>query len=419
MTSPTRQREFAEQVVQQLRAAGYEALWAGGCVRDELLGRTPKDYDVATSARPEQVRELFGKRRTLAIGAAFGVIAVMGGKELEPIEVATFRNDGAYLDGRRPSEVEFSTAEEDAQRRDFTINGLFFDPAEQRVIDYVGGEQDLEAGVVRAIGEAQARFTEDKLRMLRAVRFATTFGFAMDPMTLSSIQAMANEVTVVSAERIGVELRKILQHAERSHGLELLRETRLLQPLLPRLADLATRGEPEWKRLLDRLRTLETDSMPVAFAALFCDASEGQVVREAGRSFRFTNKEIDRSAWLVETLPFVAEASQLAWPQLQRILVHDGAGDLMLLAEAALGTEHAGAKRCREKLALPPEQLNPPLLVTGDDLVGHGFKARQAFRSADGLFARSAIGRRAAYRRGCPVGCRLVGAAARHAIICP
>ena len=379
MSSPSTQREFAEQVVQQLRAAGYEALWAGGCVRDELLGRTPKDYDVATSARPEQVRELFGKRRTLAIGAAFGVIAVLGGKQREPIEVATFRNDGAYLDGRRPSEVEFSTAEEDAQRRDFTINGLFFDPAEQKVIDYVGGEQDLQAGVVRAIGEARERFTEDKLRMLRAVRFATTFEFSMDEATLSAIQAMAPEVTVVSAERIGVELRKILQHAERARGVELLRDSQLLQPLLPQLVPIAADQEIEWQQLLARLARLETDSMPVAFAALFCDASDGQVVREAGRGFRFTNKEIDRAAWLVDTLPVVADAVDVPWPRLQRVLVHDGANDLIGLANAAFGVDHPGVKRCREKLALPPEELNPQLLVTGDDLVAHGLKPGKHF----------------------------------------
>lgn len=379
MSSNATQREFAEQVVQQLRAAGHEALWAGGCVRDELLGRTPKDYDVATSARPEQVRELFGKRRTLAIGAAFGVIAVLGGKQREPIEVATFRNDGAYLDGRRPSEVEFSTAEEDAQRRDFTINGLFFDPAEQRVIDYVGGEQDLQAGVVRAIGEARERFTEDKLRMLRAVRFATTFEFSLDEATLSAIRAMASEVTVVSAERIGVELRKILQHAERARGVELLRESQLLQPLLPQLTPIATDQETEWQRLLARLTALENASMPVAFAALFCDSVASPHVREAGRSFRFTNKEIDRAAWLVDMLPVVADAMNVPWPRLQRVLVHDGANDLMALANAAFGVDHPGVNRCREKLALPPEELNPPLLVTGDDLVAHGLKPGKHF----------------------------------------
>ncbi len=147
------QRDFARNVVEQLRTAGHAAFWAGGCVRDELLGIDPKDYDVATSALPDQIRELFGRRRTLAIGAAFGVISVLGGRERGAVEVATFRTDGEYHDGRRPASVEFTDAQHDAQRRDFTINGLFFDPIDQRVVDYVGGVADLEARVVRAIGD--------------------------------------------------------------------------------------------------------------------------------------------------------------------------------------------------------------------------------------------------------------------------
>ena len=181
--SQSASRDFAVDVVTRLREGGYEALWAGGCVRDRLLGREPKDYDVATSARPEQVRELVGKRRTLAIGAAFGVIAVLAERGQAPIEVATFRTDGVYRDGRHPESVAFSDAEHDAQRRDFTINGLFFDPLTEQVVDYVGGQADLSAGIVRAIGDPARRFTEDKLRLLRAVRFATTFGFAIEPVT--------------------------------------------------------------------------------------------------------------------------------------------------------------------------------------------------------------------------------------------
>ena len=177
MLIPDEQRRFALDVVRRLRGAGFEAYWAGGCVRDQLLGRTPKDYDVATNAMPEQVRQLFGRRRTLAIGAAFGVIAVIGPKPAGTVEVTTFRRDAAYSDGRHPDSVAFSSPEEDASRRDFTINGLFYDPVEDRVIDYVGGQADLAAGRIRAIGNARDRFAEDKLRMLRAVRFAATFAF--------------------------------------------------------------------------------------------------------------------------------------------------------------------------------------------------------------------------------------------------
>src|SRR5690606_36280907 len=178
-SSPQASRQFALEVVRRLREAGHQAVWAGGCVRDWLLGLTPKDYDVATSARPDEVQQIFGKRRTLAIGASFGVIAVRGPREAGHVEVATFRSERGYSDGRRPDEVEFTTAELDAQRRDFTINGIFFDPLEDKVIDYVGGQRDLSAGIVRAIGDADERIGEDKLRMLRGVRFAAWFGFSL------------------------------------------------------------------------------------------------------------------------------------------------------------------------------------------------------------------------------------------------
>src|SRR5215510_3985433 len=153
MSDPNHQRSFALEIAQKLRAAGFEALWAGGCVRDQLLGLTPKDYDVATSATPDQIRDLFGRRRTLPIGASFGVITVLGPREAGQIEVATFRTDAAYSDGRHPDSVSFTTAEHDAERRDFTINGLFFDPVSEQVVDYVGGQQDLNSQILRAIGD--------------------------------------------------------------------------------------------------------------------------------------------------------------------------------------------------------------------------------------------------------------------------
>ncbi len=379
MPAPTPQREFATQVVQQLRDAGHQALWAGGCVRDELLGRAPNDFDVATSARPEQVRELFGHKRTLAIGAAFGVISILGGKGREPIEVATFRSDGAYIDGRHPTEVTFTTAEEDAERRDFTINGLFYDPLDKKLIDYVGGEQDLRAGILRAIGDPAARFAEDKLRMLRAVRFATTFGLVIDEATLAAIRAMAAEVEVVSAERIGSELRKMLQHPNRSRGVLLLHETGLMRPLLPALAELPKQEEPTWLALLDCLQAIESDSLPVAFAALLSSMGDLQAVRDQGRRFRFTNKEIERTGWLVEKLAIIADAVSLPWPQLQRLLVHEGAGELLTLATTTWGADHAGVQLSRERLGWPAEKLNPEPLLTGDDLVAHGLRPGKYF----------------------------------------
>src|SRR4249920_3694792 len=177
MPAPDHQRAFALEIAQKLRAAGFESLWAGGCVRDELLGIPPKDYDVATNATPDQIRDLFGHRRTLPIGAAFGVVTVLGPRHAGQIDVATFRSDATYSDGRHPDSVKFTSAEQDAERRDFTINGLFYDPVGGEVVDYVGGQQDLAGRVIRAIGDARLRLAEDKLRMLRAVRFAAAFEF--------------------------------------------------------------------------------------------------------------------------------------------------------------------------------------------------------------------------------------------------
>src|SRR3954452_11273316 len=203
---PPSRREDAEAVVRRLRDAGHVAYFAGGCVRDELLGLTPKDYDVATDAPPTRVRQLFNN--TQAVGAAFGVILVRrGGSQ---IEVATFRAEGAYLDGRRPSEVTFTTAEQDAQRRDFTINGLFHDPIEHKVIDYVGGQEDLRAKTLRAIGEPNHRFEEDHLRLLRAVRFAARFELTIDSVTADAIRRHAQHLQRITPERNAEELRLML-----------------------------------------------------------------------------------------------------------------------------------------------------------------------------------------------------------------
>ncbi len=371
MSIPNPQRDFALQIVKQLRDAGYESLWAGGCVRDQLLGRTPQDYDIATSARPEEVRELFGHRRTLAIGAAFGVIVVLGrrsqpGEKAQQIEVATFRSDGAYVDGRRPEGVVFTTAEEDAERRDFTINGLFYDPLDEKLIDYVGGEQDLQQGLLRAIGDPAARFSEDKLRMLRAVRFATTLGFQIEEPTLEAICTMAFEIHVVSAERIGTELRRLLVHTSRNLGIELLHKTKLLEPLIPELAQQDT---PTWQRTLQNLARLKTTSLAVSHAALLAeiktpDLAGSDLAGKLGRRFRFTNKEIDRATWLLRSLPLVGEAKTLPWPQLQRLLIHDGAADLLALADAVLENDHPGVKECRRRSAQSAEKLNPPPLLS-------------------------------------------------------
>jgi len=373
------QREFALDVVRQLRAAGYEALWAGGCVRDQLLGLPPKDYDVATNAHPDQVRELFGRRRTLAIGAAFGVIAVQARKPLHPIDVATFRADGNYLDGRRPESVAFTDARHDAERRDFTINGLFFDPVDEKVVDYVRGIADLEARVLRAIGDPLKRFSEDKLRLLRAVRFAATYDLTIEPATLHAVQAMAEQVAQVSGERIGAELRRIIVHQSRSTGAAWLAEAKLLPPIFPELAPHAAANDATWAAALSRLQQLQQPTVPLGFAALFFGMVDATQVREVGRRLRLSNKEVDRIEWLLEQAPAMRDAASLPWPRLQRLLIHEGRDELLALAASMQPADDAGLARCRTALALPAAELNPPPLVTGDDLIRSGVRAGRQF----------------------------------------
>jgi len=384
LTQSNPQREFALQVVKQLRDAGYEALWAGGCVRDQLLGRTPKDYDVATSARPEQVRNLFGKRRTLAVGAAFGVIAILGGRQRGSIEVATFRSDGAYLDGRHPEEVVYTTAQGDAQRRDFTINGLFFDPLAEEVIDYVHGTQDIQRGLVRAIGDPRQRFSEDKLRMLRAIRFAATFDFQIDDETLTAICEMAQKVAVVSAERIGAELRQMLLCEHRVRAVELLNETELLRHMVScfggeKESQDAPIVESRFQRTLMILGRLRSPSLPLALAALLMEVNTRSAGTVVARELRFTKKEGELTEWLLRNVSRVAEAQQAPWPILQKRLIHRGAQDLVALHEAIVGAEDAAAAFCKAKLDLPPLELNPEPLVTGAELISHGIRPGPRF----------------------------------------
>lgn len=377
--SPPAQREFARNVVARLRDAGYTALWAGGCVRDHLLGLVPKDYDVATSARPEEIRELFGRRRTLAIGAAFGVVSVRGDRRSGAVEVATFRIDGEYRDGRRPASVEFTDAEHDARRRDFTINGLFYDPLEERVVDYVGGVADIEARLLRAIGDPRARFAEDRLRMLRAVRFAAAYRLTMDGATLAAIREMAGGVVSVSGERIGAELRRVLVDSQRRRGVELLAESRLLAELCPEVASVDPATDARWDDALTRLERLVEPTLPTALAAMLAGLVDGAAVKVIGRRWRLPNREADRAAWLVVHLPTLLNAAWEPWPRLQRLLAHDGGPELLALARAAASADDAGLARCTGALERGVAAWNPPPLVTGDDLLAAGVPAGRHF----------------------------------------
>jgi len=273
-------KQAAIEIVERLQQQGFEALLAGGCVRDMLLGRPAKDYDVATNARPDDVIRLF--RRTLKVGAKFGVVIVLA--DGQQVEVATFRSEAGYADGRHPSEVRFTTAAEDASRRDFTINGMFYDPLKGQVIDYVGGEADLKKGIIRTIGDPEERFSEDYLRMLRAIRFSTRLAFPMEPQTYSAIGRNAANIVRISGERIAVELEGILTHPNRARGAAMLAETGLAQAIFPGFAgDRTSRGIA----VLGGLR--KKVEFPLAVAALFADcptrfAMEGTEVLKLSRN---------------------------------------------------------------------------------------------------------------------------------------
>lgn len=382
MDASAQKRTFACDVVQQLRTAGYQALWAGGCVRDALLGLEPKDYDIATSATPEEVRKVFGRRRTIPVGVSFGVITVLGPKQSGQIEVATFRTDGNYTDGRRPDSVEFATPELDASRRDFTINGLFFDPTTDEVLDYVGGQADIKAGLVRAIGDPVARITEDKLRMLRAIRFAARFAFAIEPATQAAITRLADDITQVSGERIGAEMQAMLVHPSRGQALELLRELQLEQLVLPELAINTDQTRSESLAAASRL---QQPSFSLALAAVLhnCihEENPNSTVAKIAKRWKLSNRDSERVKWLLENLPTASAALQTGWPQLQRLLVHEGGQELVDLVEAVAGSTAPATKHLRAKQSLPAHQLNPPPLVTGAELIAAGLTPGPGFRA--------------------------------------
>ncbi len=380
-------RDFAVEVVQQLRDAGYQALWAGGCVRDMQLGRTPKDYDVATNATPEQVREVFGRRRTIPIGAAFGVIAVRGPRDAGMIEVATFREDGGYTDGRRPDQVVYSTAEEDAQRRDFTINGMFFDPLDNQVIDYVGGLNDLKAGVIRAIGDPHQRIAEDKLRMLRAVRFAATFGFELDARTSAAVSQHAADISVVSAERIAAEMQRMLLHHSRALGMQMMRDTGLLMQILPEEFRSAPERNPKlWAQSQKILSVLHEPGFPLALAALLrpiCPPGDREAVVEVCKHWKLSNEDTLITGYLHTRCHELLNSKTSPWPLLQRLLITPHIDQLVQFSEAlaaVTGNGTADVNFARTRLALPAEELNPPSILDGNDLKRAGLKPGPMFK---------------------------------------
>lgn len=387
-------RAVATETVRTLRQAGHVAYFAGGCVRDELLGLVPQDYDVATDATPDRIRSLF--RRTEEVGAAFGVVLVK--QSGHAVEVATFRADGPYSDRRRPDSITFSDARADAARRDFTINALFLDPlvdasAAGRVIDYVGGVADLKARIVRAVGDAEARLAEDHLRALRAVRFAARLGFELEPETAAAIRAHARELGGVSRERIGDEMRRMLSHPTRARAAELLQMLGLDGPAL---------GETGWAGDVATLKGLALslaeqavwssaaeDVFVAALAAWALDRSglDIKVAAARARAWRpalcLSNDEWAGLAGTLETLESLRQGLERATVARQRRLGASAWGRLawrvLRGVEPEKAREWADVWTRQSQLA---EGLAPAALVDGMDLIAAGWKPGPRFREA-------------------------------------
>ena len=399
----------ARSIVERLRAKGFEALYAGGCVRDQLLGLTPHDYDVATNARPEQVEALFP--RTVPVGVQFGVIIVL--EQGAEIQVATFRGDGAYHDGRHPESVRYTDAEGDSRRRDFTVNGLFFDPIEERILDFVEGRRDLESRLLRAIGNPSERFAEDKLRLLRAVRFATTLGFEIDPVTWREILVWSPEIHAVSAERIREELVKILLSPNRLRGFDLLDESGLLRQVLPEMEALKGCDQPPefhpegdvfvHTRLM--LSMLAPDaSLPLVLSVLFHDIGKPatRMVDETGRirfnghegvsagmtlrllqRLRFPNEVIDAVIPAVRLHMSFKDVPNMRVATLKRMMARPTFEEELelhrvdCLASHGMLDNHAMLIAKREEFGREP--LIPEPLITGHDLIALGMKPGPEF----------------------------------------
>ena len=370
-----RMRRSAVSIVRALREGGHEAVFAGGCVRDQVLGNAPYDYDIATSAIPEEVLALFD--RTVPVGASFGVVRVL--IDDHEFEVATFRTEGGYSDGRRPDSVQWASAQDDVLRRDFTINGLLFDPLEGEgvIIDHVGGLEDLRAGVVRAIGDADARFQEDKLRLLRAIRFAARLGFVIAPDTWDAIVERAAEVTEVSVERIRDELQRMCTQSPPASAFEMLDRSGLWRSVLPEI----TPATP----VLERMEGASKLSSQVAWTTLCADLNPREAVALCKRMklSSATVKHVERAIQIHHGLKTYGSLDLVAR---KRLLRSDEAATALEVAALGIGGDDSEAKSLaavRDELAgWSHDDLFPETLVTGADLIAAGRSPGPGFKSA-------------------------------------
>jgi poly(A) polymerase len=399
-------RELANSICRVLQDAGYEALLVGGCVRDLLLGREPADYDVTTDATPDRVMELF--TASIAVGAQFGVVLVP--QDGLKVEVATFRSDVGYSDGRHPDRVVYSkSVQEDVQRRDFTINGLLMRHETGEILDFVGGQSDLRAGVIRAIGEPDRRFTEDKLRMLRAVRFAARFGFDIGHKTFASIRRHAGAVTEISAERVRDELTKLLTEGAARHGFELLEKAWLLSVVLPEIAAMKGVQQPPefhpegdvWTHTLLMIDGLRRGCpATLAWGVLLHDVGKPPTFRPASktgdrirfdhhvdvgarmaqaicRRYRFSNEETEQIAALVDNHMRFKDVGRMKKATLKRFVRLPRFDEHMELHRLDCVSSHRNLDSYqfiqRFLAETPPEQVHPQRVLTGNDLSEMGY----------------------------------------------
>ena len=399
-------RRQAEEIVKRLRREGFEAFFVGGCVRDHLRGVVPGDYDIATSALPDQIMGLF--ERTVAVGAKFGVIVVV--VDGASYEVATFRSDDLYEDGRRPAKVRFTTAREDVLRRDFTVNALMMDPESGEIIDYAGGRRDLEKKIIRTVGDPAVRFGEDYLRMLRAVRFAANFGFAIDPETFRAISIHADKILNISAERISEELQKILTRGGARRGFELMSESGLLRVILPEVERMRGVGQPPrfhpegdvWHHTMMMLDILSAETAPdtsavLAWGVLLHDVGKPlsrtedengvhfyghtklgeHIAYDLARRYRFSNARREGVIDLIHHHMAFMNVQKMRPSRLKKFLRMPGFDLHLQLHRLDCLASHGMLDHyhfCQDQLrTLEHEALHPPRILTGNDLIAMGF----------------------------------------------
>jgi tRNA nucleotidyltransferase/poly(A) polymerase len=406
---PSPMEKAARKIAARLRVEGHIAYFAGGCVRDIVRGVTPKDFDIATDARPEVVQKLFS--RTYAVGAHFGVIIVI--ENDFQFEVATFRSDDAYVDGRHPSAVHFSSPEEDARRRDFTINGMFYDPVTEEVIDSVGGRADIAAKLVRAIGDPAQRFAEDRLRMLRAVRFAAVLDYKIDKHTWGALVVNAASINEISAERIREELVRIFLSPNRARGWDLLDASGLMRAILPEIEAMKGCKQPEQFHpegdVFEHTRLMlqflpEKVSVPLVFSVLFHDVAKprtatvdetgrirfsghdrlgAEMTEEIMRRLRFSGAEIEDTVEMVRQHMVFKDVPQMRVAKLKRFMARPTFDDELELHRVDCEGSHRMLDnyefllRKREEFANEP--IIPPPLVRGDDLIALGLEPGPKF----------------------------------------